>query len=968
MNGARVPTGLISMARKGEGRSRHDDVLEQRLAAIVEYCEDAIISVSLEGRVASWNKGAESLFGYAPDEILGQHITRIIPPDRHIEEDRILASVRAGRNVPPFDTRRVRKDGVTIDVSLTVSPVKDENGRVIAASKVARDITLRKRQDEVRRRLVECCQLVGRHFFNGAVKALAETLGVRWVLLCELVPSDPSRARTVAAWTDGELQPNFEYDLAGTPCANVLGDCACYYPNSVAQLFPEDTLLSEMGADSYLGVPLRASDGRTLGLLAILHDAPISELLQPEETLMLFAARAASELERAAAASLSERLGRIIEDAASETFVFDAETLKFLLVNRGARENLGYSMQELEELTPVDIKPALSARDFEQLVSPLRSGETTFINFKTIHRRKDGTDYDVDVRLQLLRDGERPVFYAAIEDITEREAAARALGDVSRRLDTILNNTTMAVFLMDDRQECIYMNEAAERLTGYSFAEVSGRPLHDVIHHTHPDGRHFPISECEIDRALPQDNQVQGETMFVRRDGSFYPVAFAASPIRDEHGTPVGTVIEARDIEEEVRAREAIQNFSAALQSRVAEEIAERESIEAQLRQAQKMEAIGKLTGGVAHDFNNLLQVIGGNIQLLARDIVGNPRAEQRAENALASVSRAAKLAAQLLAFSRKQPLAPRVVSLARLIRNLDEMLRRTLGEGVEVETVASAGLWNTFIDEAQVENAILNLAINARDAMDGHGKLIIEAGNAVLDDRYVRRHPDVKPGEYVMLAVSDTGCGIPPDLIHRVFEPFFTTKPVGSGTGLGLSTVYGLIKQSGGHIQIYSEVNQGTTVRMYLPRCVDQEQVLAPEPLGGVSGGTETVLVVEDDDDVRATAVELLSELGYNVLRAKDAASGLAIIDSGIPIDMLFTDVVMPGPLQSRDLARRAQERLPGIAILFTSGYTENAIVHGGRLDEGVELLSKPYTHEALARRVRQCLDGAAAHTPKEP
>lgn len=956
------------MARKGEGCSRHDDVLEQRLAAIVEYCEDAIISVSLEGRVASWNKGAESLFGYAPDEILGQHITRIIPPDRHIEEDRILASVRAGRNVPPFDTRRVRKDGVTIDVSLTVSPVKDENGRVIAASKVARDITLRKRQDEVRRRLVECCQLVGRHFFNGAVKALAETLGVRWVLLCELVPSDPSRARTVAAWTDGELQPNFEYDLAGTPCANVLGDRACYYPNSVAQLFPEDTLLSEMGADSYLGVPLRASDGRTLGLLAILHDAPISELLQPEETLMLFAARAASELERAAAASLSERLGRIIEDAASETFVFDAETLKFLLVNRGARENLGYSMQELEELTPVDIKPALSAQDFEQLVSPLRSGETTFINFKTIHRRKDGTDYDVDVRLQLLRDGERPVFYAAIEDITEREAAARALGDVSRRLDTILNNTTMAVFLMDDRQECIYMNEAAERLTGYSFAEVSGRPLHDVIHHTHPDGRHFPISECEIDRALPQDNQVQGETMFVRRDGSFYPVAFAASPIRDEHGTPVGTVIEARDIEEEVRAREAIQNFSAALQSRVAEEIAERESIEAQLRQAQKMEAIGKLTGGVAHDFNNLLQVIGGNIQLLARDIVGNPRAEQRAENALASVSRAAKLAAQLLAFSRKQPLAPRVVSLARLIRNLDEMLRRTLGEGVEVETVASAGLWNTFIDEAQVENAILNLAINARDAMDGHGKLIIEAGNAVLDDRYVRRHPDVKPGEYVMLAVSDTGCGIPPDLIHRVFEPFFTTKPVGSGTGLGLSTVYGLIKQSGGHIQIYSEVNQGTTVRMYLPRCVDQEQVLAPEPLGGVSGGTETVLVVEDDDDVRATAVELLSELGYNVLRAKDAASGLAIIDSGIPIDMLFTDVVMPGPLQSRDLARRAQERLPGIAILFTSGYTENAIVHGGRLDEGVELLSKPYTHEALARRVRQCLDGAAAHTPKEP
>lgn len=940
--------------------------LERRHYAIVEDCEDAIISISLDGRIASWNRGAVSLFGYLADEIVGQPVTDLIPTERHPEEERILAEIRSGRTVKPFDTQRVRKDGSFIDISLTVSPVKDGDGRVIAASKVARDITARKRADEARRRLIECSQQVGQAFFDGVVGALAGTLGVRWVLLCDLDPQNPDRARTLAAWADGALQAGFEYDLAGTPCANVLGERVCFYPSDVAHLFPQDTLLADMGAESYLGVPLRASDGRTLGLLAVLHDGVIDEILQPSETLELFAGRAAAELERAAASSVNERFGKIIEDAAGEVFVFDAETLRFVLVNRGARDNLGYSMSELATLTPIDIKPAFSAEEFQQFVEPLRSGAKTVLRFQTVHRRKDGTEYDADIKLQLLRESGRPVFYAAIEDVTDREAAARALGDVSRRLDSILNNTTMAVFLMDERQHCVYMNPAAERLTGYALEEVTGQPLHDVIHHTHPDGRPFPLHECEIDRAFPEGNQVQGETTFVHKDGSFYPVGFTASPLRDEGGVTIGTVIEARDISGDVMAREALEDFNAALQARVAEAVAEREALEAQLRQVQKMEAIGKLTGGVAHDFNNLLQIVGGNLQLLTRDVAGNIRAEQRVQNAMAGVTRGAKLASQLLAFGRKQPLAPTVVNLGRLVRGLDDMLRRCLGEGIELETVISGGLWNTFIDDAQVENALLNLAINARDAMDGHGKLTIEAGNALLDHRYVRRHPDVKAGQYVMLAVTDTGCGIPADLLERVFEPFFTTKPTGKGTGLGLSMVYGLIKQSGGHIQVYSEVGEGTTIRMYLPRAVDEETAVVSEAEAGapISGGSETVLVVEDDEDVRATAVELLSELGYHVLRARDAASGWAIIESGARIDLLFTDVVMPGPMQSRELARRAKQRLPGIAVLFTSGYTENAIVHGGRLDEGVELLSKPYTREDLARRVRLCLD-ASRPTP---
>ena len=375
------------------------------------------------------------------------------------------------------------------------------------------------------------------------------------------------------------------------------------------------------------------------------------------------------------------------------------------------------------------------------------------------------------------------------------------------------------------------------------------------------------------------------------------------------------------------------------------------------LRMAQKMEALGKLTGGVAHDFNNLLQVIGGNLQLLSRGLTGDERAQQRAQHALAGVERGSKLASQLLAFGRRQPLAPKVVNLGRFLRGFDDMLRRAIGDGVELETVASGGLWNTLVDPNQVENALLNLAINARDAMEGHGKLTVEAGNASLDDDYATRHAEVRPGQYVMLAVSDTGCGMDKNLAERAFEPFFTTKPEGQGTGLGLSMVYGFVRQTGGHIKIYSEPGIGTTVRLYLPRANQPEDRITELDTADAEGGDETVLVVEDDEDVRLTVVDMLSDLGYRVLKARDAQSAMSIIESGVNVDLLFTDVVMPGPLRSRDVALRARERLPRLAVLFTSGYADNAIVHGGRLDDGIELLSKPYTAAVLARKVRQML-----------
>jgi signal transduction histidine kinase/CheY-like chemotaxis protein len=408
-------------------------------------------------------------------------------------------------------------------------------------------------------------------------------------------------------------------------------------------------------------------------------------------------------------------------------------------------------------------------------------------------------------------------------------------------------------------------------------------------------------------------------------------------------------------------------------------DVTRRAEAEAILRQAQKMEAVGHLTGGVAHDFNNLLQVVSGNLDLLVRELGPAGQAGDRLgeaprrhlRNALAGVERGARLTAQLLAFARRQPLDPRVVNLGRQVREMTDLLRRTLGERVAVEAVIGGGLWNTQVDPTQLGNALLNLAINARDAMPDGGKLTIEVANAALDEAYAASHAEVEAGQYAMLAVTDTGTGMSPAVMARVFEPFFTTKPDGQGTGLGLSQVYGFVKQSGGHVKLYSEPGEGTTVKLYLPRSRKPEEAAEPGHGGPAEGGTETVLVVEDDAAVRGAVIDMLSELGYRVLRAEHAEAALTVLSSGAQVDLLFTDVVMPGPIKTRDLARRAQELIPGLKVLYTSGYTANAIIHDGRLDADVLLLSKPYRRDDLARQVRRALGpprAAPARPPSSP
>ncbi|MGX7875076.1 CHASE3 domain-containing protein [Mesorhizobium sp. ORM6] len=388
-------------------------------------------------------------------------------------------------------------------------------------------------------------------------------------------------------------------------------------------------------------------------------------------------------------------------------------------------------------------------------------------------------------------------------------------------------------------------------------------------------------------------------------------------------------------------------------------EIQTREKAETQIRQMQKMEAVGQLTGGIAHDFNNMLAVILSAMNLAQRKLKrGDHDIEKLIEAATDAASRAGDLTSRLLAFSRLQPLAPQVVDTNRLVTGMSDLLRRALGEGVRIETVLAGGLWKTHADPSQIENAILNLAVNARDAMDNDGKLTIETANSYLDEAYASTHAEVTPGQYVMVAVTDTGTGMSPEVIARAFEPFYTTKLVNKGTGLGLSQVLGFVKQSGGHVKIYSEPGEGTTIKIYLPRFFGSEEPAAPAERGkNTAKVTETILVVEDDAGVRAATTDAMRELGYTVIQAGSGPEALEKLAATPGIALLFTDIVMP-VMNGRKLAEEAVARQPGLKVIFTTGFTRNAVVHNGVLDHDVHFLAKPFTIEQLAAKLRDVLD----------
>jgi PAS domain S-box-containing protein len=549
--------------------------------------------------------------------------------------------------------------------------------------------------------------------------------------------------------------------------------------------------------------------------------------------------------------------------------------------------------------------------------------------------RVAGVYYDISERKALeaqmlaLNEG----LEARVADRVRQLAATTAqLDETERRFQLLIDAVTdYAIYMLDEAGNVVSWNRGAERIKGYSAGEIIGQ--HFSRFYTE-DERRQGVPQTALATAV-RAGKYEAEGSRVRKDGSTFLASVVLNAIRDPSGSLLGF-------------------------AKITRDVTEKKAVEDQLRQAQKMEAVGHLTGGVAHDFNNLLTVIMGNLERLERILPPAQVTDRLISSALRGATRAAMLTQQLLAFSRRQPLLPEVLSVNKLVATMSDLMRRTIGEAIFVDTVLAGGLWPTLADSNQLENAVINLAINARDAMPDGGKLTIETANTHLDDAYARMNDDVQPGQYVGIFITDTGTGMAPETAAQAFEPFFTTKEMGQGTGLGLSQVYGFIKQSGGHVRIYSEVGEGTTVKLYLPRYRGAEDVTdrSPETREICRGQGEVVLVVEDDPDVRDYTVEMVSELGYTVLSAVDGASALRQLDSHREAALLFTDVGLAGGMNGRQLAEQALRRRPRLKILYTTGYARNAIVHQGRLDSGVEVVFKPFTYSDLAVKLRQILD----------
>ncbi|EHQ99509.1 hybrid sensor histidine kinase/response regulator [Bradyrhizobium sp. WSM471] len=555
--------------------------------------------------------------------------------------------------------------------------------------------------------------------------------------------------------------------------------------------------------------------------------------------------------------------------------------------------------------------------------------------------RKDGSRFWASVIIDAVRNesGELIGFAKVTRDVTERQQAHEELLNSERRYRQLIEAVVdYAIFQLDPLGNVATWNPGAERIKGYAPPEIIGR--HFSAFYT-PEDIELGVPKRALLEAA-EHGRFEAEGWRLRKDGSRFWASAIIDRITDEAGNIVGFAKVTRDVTDRKRAEDELKH------------------VQEQLAASQKLEAVGQLSGGIAHDFNNLLMIVLGNLETAERHVKAPGANLNRAlANAKRGAQRAAALTSRLLAFSRRQALDPKPINVNNYVNGLQEFLQRTLGESIEVQTVGSAGLWQIEADANHLESAIVNLAINARDSMPDGGKLTVEAANISADDDYCRLNPELAPGQYVAICVTDTGGGMSRDVLSHAFEPFFTTKEPGHGTGLGLSQVYGFVKQSGGHAKIYSEVGQGTTIKLYFPRFTGsaRHEEVAPEELaeGEIF---ETILVVEDDEDLRVYISDVLRDLNYRVLSARTAQAALTILlQDQSKVDLLLTDVVMPG-INGRELGRRALQIRPRLKILYMTGYSRNAVVHQGRLDEGVNLLEKPISQAKLALKVREILD----------
>jgi PAS domain S-box-containing protein len=601
--------------------------------------------------------------------------------------------------------------------------------------------------------------------------------------------------------------------------------------------------------------------------------------------------------------------------------------------NAGARRFKGYEPDEIigehfsRFYTPED-----RAKEIPRIALETAEREGRF-EAEGWRVRKDGTRFWANVVIDPIRDpgGELVGFAKVTRDLTERKAAEDVLRASEERFRLLVQSVTdYAIYMLDPEGRVSSWNAGAERFKGYTAEEITGQ--HFSQFYT-PEDREAEIPRIALETAR-NEGRFEAEGWRVRKDGTRFWATVIIDPIRNEQGELLGF-------------------------AKVTRDLTEKRAIEEQLRQSQKMEAVGQLTGGLAHDFNNLLTGISGSLEMMQVRIAQGRTADfdRYFLAAQGAVKRAAALTHRLLAFSRRQTLDPKPSNVNRLLTGIEELVRRTMGPNIDVEVVGASGLWATLVDPNQLENAVLNLCINARDAMPEGGKLTLETTNKWIDERAARKH-DLPVGQYVSLCVTDTGTGMTPEVIEKAFDPFFTTKPLGEGTGLGLSMIYGFARQSGGQIRVNSEVGQGTTMCLYLPRhsedAVQDDDAQLPTSLG-LTGEGEVVLVIDDEPTIRMLVAEVLAESGYAVIEAPDGPAGLQVLESNARIDLLITDVGLPGGMNGRQVADAARVTRPNLKVLFITGYAENAVIGRGRLDKGMYVLTKPFQMEMLADRIRE-------------
>ncbi|HUG98193.1 MAG TPA: PAS domain S-box protein [Gammaproteobacteria bacterium] len=625
----------------------------------------------------------------------------------------------------------------------------------------------------------------------------------------------------------------------------------------------------------------------------------------------------------------------VVDTAADGVILIDAAG-RVLMFNPACEKLFGYQADDVVGRNVKLLMPAPYRGEHDKyLQNYLRTGEAKIIGIgrEVTGQRKDGSTFPMDLSVGESREGDGPIFVGIIRDLTARNQAEREVRESEARLRAVVSTAVDGVILIDALGNVQMFNPACERLLGYTADEVIGRNVKMLM----PDeyaSEHDQYLENYRHTGEAKIIGIGREVVARRKDGTTLPIDLSVGEAR-QHGDSIFVGI--------------------------LHDLTERKKTEKQLVQAQKMEAVGHLAGGIAHDFNNLLTVIIGGAESLQAALKPRPDLESVAESIFAAGERGAELTQRLLAFSRRQMLQPMAVNCHQLLDHMERLLRRMLREDIHIEMQVEEDLWTAFADPAQLESALLNLAINAQDAMPEGGSLSISAGNIQLDEAYKESQLEVLPGDYIIIGVTDSGEGMSPEVRAHVFEPFFTTKEVGKGSGLGLSMVYGFVKQSGGHITLYSEPGLGTTVRLYVPagptHARDHTEV-SPRRRSALPSGTEKILVVEDDVFVRAHATLSLGSLGYRVVAAEDALAALQLLDENPDIDLVFTDLVMPGGMSGWQLAEAIWKDRPDMKVLFTSGYAQESVVRYNQIDTPIPFINKPFRKVQLAKQIRDILD----------